>query len=45
LITLDVLPGLTSTAAWGINNAGQIVGYYAALGGGFYAHGFLATPK
>ena len=31
------MPGATGTAAWGINDAGQIVGNYQALG----PHGFL----
>jgi probable HAF family extracellular repeat protein len=39
--TLDV-PGSTWTEANGINNLGQIVGYYRDANGG--AHGFLATP-
>jgi probable HAF family extracellular repeat protein len=39
--TIDV-PGAIYTEADGINNAGQIVGYYADLHGG--EHGFLATP-
>src|SRR5262249_7839271 len=37
---LDV-PGATSTVAYGINNAGQIVGYYI-IGSG-EAHGFLLS--
>ena len=31
------MPGATGTAAWGINDAGQLVGNYQALG----PHGFL----
>src|SRR5262249_20311045 len=39
--TLDV-PGSTLTFAYGINDAGQIVGTYIDAAGG--QHGFLATP-
>src|SRR5208282_2003068 len=35
-------PGATSTAAQGINNAGQIVGAWTDASGG--SHGFIATP-
>jgi probable HAF family extracellular repeat protein len=36
------LPGLPSTEALGINDSGQIVGYYSDASEGH--HGFLATP-
>jgi hypothetical protein len=39
--TLDVLPGVGGTLAFGINGAGQIVGYYSDTSGA--SHGFLAT--
>jgi hypothetical protein len=35
-------PGATSTLAWGINSAGQIVGIYRNADA--IAHGFLAQP-
>jgi hypothetical protein len=38
--TLDP-PGATDTAVQGINDSGQIVGFYRDVGGG---HAFLATP-
>src|SRR5207245_2636544 len=39
--TLDI-PGSDSAVAFGINDAGQIVGEYGRGGGA--SHGFLATP-
>ncbi|HLJ94507.1 MAG TPA: PEP-CTERM sorting domain-containing protein [Gemmataceae bacterium] len=39
-LTVDV-PGALRTDAYGINNAGQIVGYYVDASGG---HAFIATP-
>ena len=39
--TLDV-PGSTDTFASGINDGGEIVGYYTDFLG--MSHGFLATP-
>jgi probable HAF family extracellular repeat protein len=39
--TLD-FPGAMNTVANGINNLGQIVGYYVDANGN--EHGFLATP-
>jgi hypothetical protein len=45
-ITLDV-PGSDYTAALGINDSGQIVGYYIATTNPFpdtLTNGFLATP-
>ena len=35
------MPGATETGASGINDAGQIVGFYTDAGG--RVHGFLAT--
>jgi hypothetical protein len=42
LTTIDV-PGATSTAAFGINDAGQIVGEFF-LPDPLHPHGFVATP-
>ena len=39
---IDV-PGSDGTLAFGINDSGQIVGYYQDADG--YFHGFLATPQ
>jgi probable HAF family extracellular repeat protein len=41
--TFDIpVPGTIETVAWGINAAGQIVGYFWDATGHF--HGFVATP-
>ena len=40
--TIDVPGAANGTVAYGINDAGQIVGYYLDAAGTF--HGFLATP-
>jgi probable HAF family extracellular repeat protein len=39
---IDV-PGASATLAYGVNNKGQIVGYYS-LPGQYAWHGFLYTP-
>lgn len=36
-------PGASSTFAQGINNRGEIAGYYEAVDASF--HGFVATPS
>ena len=37
-------PGASYTIVSGINNAGEIVGWYADYGQSVYEHGFVATP-
>lgn len=36
-------PGATSSLAWGVNSAGQVVGVYRNADG--IPHGFLAQPN
>jgi probable HAF family extracellular repeat protein len=38
-------PGAVQTEAFGINDAGQIVGYYLNSGSPATQHGFIATPQ
>ena len=42
LTTIDY-PGASDTFASGINNAGQVVGYYEDASGDIDAHGFLES--